>query len=146
MQKSRILLHSRDSNTCRELRLLLAEWCEVHAVNEAKSFDLYCKEHGAPAALIFENAKPSPLNAGLGGRKDVMTEFLSGVGARHPAIRRVLIADPDDLGASINGLHARTIDSLMHRPFTIAGVLAALRLEQIQAPTTTARAAEFVTG
>ena len=144
MQKSRVLLHSRDSNTCRELRLLLAEWCELHTINELKAIDHHCKEHGEPAALIFENAKPSLLNAGHGDTKDVMTEFLVAVRVLRPAIRRVVIADPDDLGATINGLHARTIDSLLIRPFTLASVLTALRLDKTQAPT--ARAGEFATG
>jgi hypothetical protein len=144
MQKSQVVLHARDDNTCRALRLLLAEWCELRAIGDLKSLDLYCKEHGEPVALIFENARPSPLNAGQGESKDVMTEFLTGVRVRHPTIRRVLIPDPDDLGTTINGLHARTIDSLLHRPFTLASVLTALRLEKMQAPPL--RAGEFATG
>jgi hypothetical protein len=45
-------------------------------------------------------------------------------------MRRVVIADPDDLAATIHCLHTRTIDSLVHRPFAPANLLTALRLER----------------
>jgi hypothetical protein len=144
MQKARVVLHTRDSDTYRDLRLLLAEWCELQSIDDLKSLDHYCNEHGDPVAAIFENGKPAALHVGQGGGKDEVTDFLAGVRARHPAIRRVLIADPNDLHATINGLHARTIDSLLHKPLEIAGVLAALRLEKTQLPT--ARPGAFAAG
>jgi hypothetical protein len=107
-------------------------------MGDSRSLDHYCREHGTPVAVIFENAMSSPLDVRHDGEKDAMSEFLAGVRARYPTVRRVVIADLENLSATINGLHARSIDSLLHRPFTLGSVLTALRLEKAHAGPTNA--------
>jgi len=130
--KSKIIFRIQDTLVTRELRAVLNEWCELHPVQDIKSVDRFCKENRETAAIVVELAKPSPLGSSQPGATEETQAFLNDVRTRYPAMRRVVIADSDDLSATIHCLHTRTIDSLVHRPFTPAHLLAALRLERAQ--------------
>jgi len=130
--KPKIIFRIQDAQVSRQLRAVLAEWCDLHPVHDLKSVDRFCKEHQEPAAIIVELAKAPPASSGRPDATKETQEFLNSVRTRYPAMRRVVIADSDDLSATIHCLHTRTLDSLVHRPFTASHMLAALRSEKAQ--------------
>jgi hypothetical protein len=127
-QKPKVVLRTSDAKTARDLRQIVAQWCELHRVKDLKSIENVCKD---PSALIVDATTLLPNGStGARGAEDEAIQFLIAARKKFPATRRVMIADPDDLSATIHGLHTGAVDCLLHRPFDIASVLIALRLQK----------------
>jgi DNA-binding NtrC family response regulator len=121
----------------RDLRGLMAPWCDLQTIHDLRSIEAVCTENprqrSTPLALIVEPrvSIPAALMDAIGSANEVI-DFLGAVREHYPKMRRVVIADEDDLSLTIKGLHTGLIDSLLHKPFDTAGVLTALRAQKQQ--------------
>jgi hypothetical protein len=126
-QKPSVVLRIIDVQTARELRLLMSAWCDLHPIADLRSIELVCRE---PLALIVDSKRALPGIESAEKECPLLIQFLDAARQKYPSMRRVVIADPEDLSIAVHGLHDGTIDTLLHKPFDSADVLTALRLHK----------------
>src|ERR1700679_1083587 len=102
-QKAVGVLRSHDAQTPRALRTFLPSGSDLHLVHDLKSIENVCRDGITPLAIIVEAAATSPVPTAAGiSPKDELIQFLGAVRQRFPTMRRVVIADSDDLSTAIH--------------------------------------------
>jgi hypothetical protein len=128
----------------RELRQLLPAVFELHQVQDLRQIDAACGERNSRQRMMPYAYVVEPPPAIAESRDAEQIEMLAALRELYPSMRRIVIAEEDDLALAVTGLHTGLIDHMLHRPLTAVGVATALRPPRAQgspSPNTDFRAA-----
>ena len=114
--RRQVLVLDHSSSVLNELEATLSPWFDVLVTQNPRRMLAMLEVSDNVSAAVVEHVMPTTCGVSI----------LESVRTMRPKARRILMTQYEDLASLVRGLHSGAIEQVLPRPFSRAGLLAAV--------------------